>query len=72
MYDSRPFEHTGKQYEVRIASDGSTTHVRVFKDGKPANGYSYQVDHVTQIDARMSGAAIDLVEVLVTAVPMSG
>ncbi len=66
MYESRPFEHAGKKYEVRIATDGCTTYVRVFKDGKPANGYTYQVDHVTQVDAQMSGVGTDLVEVLVT------
>ena len=65
MYDSRPFENAGKKYEVRIASDGNTTYVRVFRDGQPANGYTYQVDQLTQVDAKMSGVGTDLVEVLV-------
>ena len=38
-----PFTFEGKDYEIRVVSDGLTTYVRTFHDGVPANGYSYQV-----------------------------
>ena len=43
-YDTETFLHNGKEYEVRIVSDGLRTNVRAFLDGKPANGYSHSVD----------------------------
>lgn len=65
MYEKRTFQHNGNQYEVRIASDGHTIHVRAFLNNKPANGYKYSVEVLTQIDAKMSGAAINPVEELI-------
>jgi hypothetical protein len=50
MYETQTFEHSGKEYEIRIVSEGHTTHVRAFLDGKPANGYSYSVEHIPEID----------------------
>lgn len=38
-----PFTFEDKDYEVRVVSDGSTIYVRAFREGAPANGYSYQV-----------------------------
>ena len=46
------FQNDGKDYEIRITSDGFTTRIRVFLDGKPANGYTYSVDSVTAFDLR--------------------
>jgi hypothetical protein len=34
-----PFSFEGKNYEIRIASDGATIRIRAFLNGKPANGY---------------------------------
>ncbi len=36
----------GKEYEVRVISDGWTAYIRAFnkETGKPANGCKYQVD----------------------------
>ena len=69
MYESHPFEHNGKKYEVRTASDGCTIRVRAFLDGKPANGYTYEVQIATHIDALMSGSIVspanDLVEMAI-------
>lgn len=66
MNTTYPFEHSGKDYEVRVASNGLTTFVRAFqKDGQPANGYSYSVDLETQQDAAAIGSAFDPVEELV-------
>ncbi|MCI2245724.1 hypothetical protein L3067_14035 [Xanthomonas sp. PPL568] len=70
MYETHPFDHNGKKYEVRSASDGCTIRVRAFLDGKPANGYTYQVEISTQIDAVMSGSAVnparDLIEIAIS------
>ncbi len=65
MSQPRPFTHNGKEYEVRIASDGYTFHVRTFLNGKPANGYTYSVDVLTQDDAHMSNAQVNPVEELI-------
>lgn len=65
MYEKRSFEHAGREYEVRFTSDGHTMHIRVFLNGKPANGYTYSVEVLTQIDAKMSGALIDPVEEMI-------
>jgi hypothetical protein len=48
-----------------VASDGHTIHVRAFLNGKPANGYTYSVEVLTQVDAKMSGTLIDPVEELI-------
>ena len=39
----KKFLHNGKEYETRIISDGETIRIKVFQNGKPANGYSYSV-----------------------------
>jgi hypothetical protein len=65
MYDKRSFDHDGKTYEIRIASDGHTIRIRAFLNGKPANGYTYSVEVLTQVDAQMSGALIDPIEELI-------
>jgi hypothetical protein len=38
-----PFTFEGKDYEIRVISDGSTTYIRAFLGNRPANGYTYQV-----------------------------
>lgn len=45
-----PFSFEGKAYEIRVISDGVTTHVRAFLDGVPANGYTYQVSFPVTFD----------------------
>lgn len=47
------FEHKGKKYEIRVTTDGATLYCRAFRDGKPANGYSYRVDIMTSHDLTM-------------------
>lgn len=51
-YEVIPFENEGKEYEIRVASDGATIHIRAFYQGKPANGYSYQVDVMKYFDLK--------------------
>ena len=65
LYQVRSFQHTGNTYEIRIASDGHTTRVRVFINDKPANGYTYSVETLTQVDAAMSGSSTDPLEELI-------
>ena len=69
MYEARAFEFEGRSYEVRIASDGFTTHIRVFFNGKPANGYTYSIDLETRLDAEMTKVLINpLDEMIETAI----
>lgn len=65
MYDMRSFDHDGKTYEIRIASDGHTIRIRAFLNDKPANGYTYSVEVLTQGDAQISGALINPIEELI-------
>lgn len=65
MYDKRSFNHDGKEYEIRIASDGHTIHIRAFLNGKPANGYTYSVEVSTQVDSQMTGALSNPIEELI-------
>lgn len=60
-----PFEFEGKQYQVRVVSDGVTIYVRAFLDNKPANGYEYRVNIMTSFDLKRAmgfDAVMDLVE----------
>jgi len=45
-----PFEHEGKDWEIRIFSDGWKFKVKAYIDGRPANGYSYSVEMPTAFD----------------------
>ena len=65
MYETREFGFDGKKYEVRIASDGHTTRIRTFLNGKPANGYTYSVDLITASEIKESLLSVDPVEELV-------
>lgn len=47
-----PFTFEGKDYEIRVVSDGMTTYVRAFRDGAPANGYGYQVSFPVAFDLK--------------------
>ena len=47
-----PFDFEGKQYQVRVISDGVTIYVRAFADNKPANGYEYRVNIMTSFDLK--------------------
>jgi hypothetical protein len=64
-YDTRAFQHNGRTYEIRIASDGATVRVRAFLDGRPANGFEYSVDIAVLVDAATQKYPPDLVETLV-------
>ena len=44
------FQHEGTTYEICVFSDGWKFTIRAFKDGKAANGYSYNVDFPTEFD----------------------
>jgi hypothetical protein len=46
------FTHDSQSYEVRVVSDGSTIYVKAFKDGQPANGYSYQISVPVAFDMK--------------------
>lgn len=60
-FKSIPFEFEDEQYEVRLATDGTTVYVRAFKNGEPADGFGYQVSlpMVMDIQAIMGLSAID-------------
>jgi len=45
------FSHEGKDYEVRVISDGQSVYVKVFSSGKPVNGYRYEATLETVHDA---------------------
>lgn len=47
-----PFSFEGKDYEIRIASDGATIRIRAFLNGKPANGYVYEINTITLFDLK--------------------
>ena len=53
------FVHDGKQFEIRVITDGESVYVKVFKDGRPANRFRYSatielvqdMNQITAIDA---------------------
>jgi len=47
-----PFSFEGKDYEIRIVSDGATIRIRAFLNGKPANGYAYEINTITLFDLK--------------------
>ena len=47
-----PFEHDGKEYEIRVISDGATIYIRAFYQNRTANGYSYQVGVMKYFDLK--------------------
>ncbi|EKE83333.1 hypothetical protein [Idiomarina xiamenensis] len=63
-FDNRYFVHQGREYEIRIMADENRIKVKAFLDGKPANGYSYMVEDLTQRDAAIEGG-IDPLKALV-------
>ena len=44
-----PFLFKNRKYEIRAVCDGATVYVRAFRNGKPANGYSYRADLFTTL-----------------------
>ncbi len=65
MYKKCNFQHDGKKYEIRIQSDGNKIHVRAYLNDKTANGYTYSVEVVDQVDAKNSGVLVEPVECLI-------
>lgn len=59
MNESQTFEFEGKEYEIKITTDGSTKMIRAFLDGKP-KGYSYSVKLEEQLDPKLTNSCIDL------------
>ncbi|HPO00385.1 MAG TPA: hypothetical protein PK879_06705 [Opitutaceae bacterium] len=49
--NTQEFQHNGKNYEVRIISDGQSVFVKVFTEGRPANGLRYEATLETIHDA---------------------
>ena len=47
-----PFSFEGKNYEIRVVSDGFTIRIRAFRDNKPVNGYVYEVNSMTVFDLK--------------------
>lgn len=47
-----PFEFEGKEYQIRVISDGATIYIRGFCDGRPANGYEYRINVTTAFDLK--------------------
>jgi hypothetical protein len=45
-----PFNHEGKEYEIRIFYDDSEISVVVFFNHHPVNGYRYQIKFSKNID----------------------
>jgi hypothetical protein len=62
-----PFTFEGKDYEIRVVTDGMTTYVRTFRDGVPANGYSYQVSFPVAFDMQKQLGLSALDELVETA-----
>ena len=58
------FTHKGNQYEVRTISDGLSVFVRVFSNGKPANGLRYEQTLETVHDLAVV-ADLDVVKALI-------
>jgi len=58
------FQHKGKDYEIRIISDGQSVSVEVFKDGKSANGIRYETSLETVYDAA-TVTGLDVVQDLI-------
>lgn len=65
MYETKYFQHAEMKYEVRITSDGHTFRVRVYVNGKPANGYTYSVELLAQLDSQVTYSLVNPVEELV-------
>ena len=61
---TEPFSHAGKEYEVRVISDGQSVFVKVFKGMEPANGFRYEVTLMTMQDAA-NVMGIDVVKHLI-------
>jgi len=60
-----PYDFEGRQYEIRVVSDGATIYVRAFLDDKPANGYEYRLNIMTKFELKRAmgvDAVMDLVE----------
>lgn len=65
---TQTFEHDGKRYETRISNNGLIYEVRVFNDaGKPANGYRYVLEVLTQLDALRTESSINPLNSLIQA-----
>jgi hypothetical protein len=47
-----PFSAHDKDYEVRVVFDGMTFRLRVFLNGRPANGFEYSVTMETAMDMK--------------------
>ena len=62
--NTQTFQHNGKDYEIRIISDGQSVFVKVFTEGKPANGIRYEATLETVHDAA-TVADLDVVKELI-------
>jgi hypothetical protein len=63
LVKTETFEHEGKNYDLKLFSDGWTFTVKSFREGREANGYSYAVVLPTAFDLnRVTG--MDAVRVL--------
>lgn len=60
--NEREFEFEGKNYKVRSWEVDSIYKVRVFFDGKPANGYCYTVEIEDNIEAKKGKYPVDLLK----------
>lgn len=51
-FEVERFSFEGKNYEIRIRSDGTKVYIRVFCEGEPANGFGYEVDTMTSFSLK--------------------
>lgn len=58
------FTHNGKEFEVRVISDGISVFVRVFLDGTPANALRYEATLQTVHDVA-AVIGLDVVKCLI-------
>ena len=65
MHDTRTFDHDGKKYVIRIASDSHTIRIEAFLNDTRVNGYTYSVKTLTQGDATRSDTSIHLMDELI-------
>ncbi len=64
MIHTEEFTHDGKEFEVRVISDGISVLVQVFSDGKPANAIVYKAT-VEAVDDAAAVLGLDAVKRLI-------
>jgi hypothetical protein len=59
-----PFSHKGRNYEIRVFSDGHNMVVKAFEGNREANGYSHSVTFPVAVDLKHE-TGVDAIDVLI-------